>query len=111
MLNIIEELFSFLLYTIVRQTYIGVLWKISHDVSDISLEQIHDLDTIMIVVFAFCTVIPLLFGILLFYVLTDPDYCKKIALYLTVVAIISGMLSFIFLLLPQSNRVWDNLFD
>ena len=46
-------------------------------------------DFLIICLFVMCVGVTLVSAILLYYVLTDPDYCKKIALYLAVFARVS----------------------
>ena len=52
-------------------------------------------DFLIICLFVLCVGITMVSAILLYYVLTDPDYCKKIALYLAVFARILNHWKFI----------------
>ena len=50
------------------------------------LKNSESTDFLIICLFVLCVGITMVSAILLYYVLTDPDYCKKIALYLAVFA-------------------------
>ena len=48
---------------------------------------------------------------LLYFVLKDAEFCKKILLYLLTIVFAATIVAGMFLLLPRSNTIWSTLFD
>ena len=49
--------------------------------------------------------------LLLYFVLKDAEFCKKILLYLLTTVFAAIIVAGMFLLLPRSNNIWSTLFD
>ena len=49
--------------------------------------------------------------LLLYFVLKDAEFCKKILLYLLTTVFAATIVAGMFLLLPRSNNIWSTLFD
>ena len=57
------------------------------------------------------SVVCIIAHLLLYFVLKDAEFCKKILLYLLTIVFAATIVAGVFLLLPRSNIIWSTLFD
>ena len=57
------------------------------------------------------SVVCIIAHLLLYFVLKDAEFCKKILLYLLTIVFAAMIVAGMFLLLPRSNIIWSTLFD
>lgn len=114
-----KDIVYFVFYMLLRIIYIVVLWVFVDQVflDSEGLYQIPDLtalDTrhnIFISVMIIATLICILAQILLYFVLKDGEFCKKILLYLMTFIFFSSIVLGMFLLLPRSNSIFKSIID